>query len=158
MNLDKQPLYVVRKWLSSEVFKKDKQVNCPCCNQNVKSYRRKISSSTARSLIIIFKNIDGEFHLENTLKKLNLLADCRSDFPKLKYWGLISPLKGKRSDGSSRNGNYIITEAGRFFINGKHSVPKYMHIYNGECFKSSGDNVFIKDCLGEKFSYEELIS
>ena len=158
MNLEQQPLGIVRKWISDQVFKKEKQVECPCCQQTIKSYKRKISGATARGLIIISKSIEGEFHLEDTLKELDLLAACRSDFPKLKYWGLITQLQGKRADGSSRNGHYRITEAGRMFINNKHSIQKYMHVYNGEAFKSSGEYMFIKDCLGEKFSYEELIS
>jgi hypothetical protein len=158
MNFEHQQLSVVRKWISKQVFKKGKQVACPCCEQTVKSYRRKISGSTARALIIISKNIEGEFHLEDTLKNLNLLAECRSDFPKLRYWGLIAQLQGKREDGSSRNGHYRITEAGKMFIRNKHSIQKYMHIYNNEPFKASGEHMYITDCLGEKFSYEELIS
>jgi len=85
------------------------------------------------------------------------LKTVRSDFPKLRYWGLIQALDGKREDGSSRNGYYIITEQGRMFVQNKISLPKYMHIYNSVALKNSGEFVKITDCLGEKFNYEELM-
>ena len=130
---------------------------CPCCNQFTKIYRRKISCNSAYGLIILSQKVSGEFHLEQKLCELDLLKIIRSDFPKLRYWGLIQPLEGKREDGSNRNGYYIITEQGRMFAQNKISLPKYMHIYNNVALKNSGEFVKITDCLGDKFNYEEIM-
>jgi len=139
-------------------LREGKLVTCPCCNQKAKIYRRKISSNVAYGLIVLAKKYYGEFHLEKTLIELDLLKIVRSDFPKLRYWGLIIALEGIREDGSSRNGFYSITEQGRVFIQGKISLPKYMCIYNNKAFKSTGGFVSIKDCLGEKYDYNETMS
>ena len=128
-----------------------------CCNQFTKIYRRKISCTSAYGLIVLSQKVSGEFHLEQKLCELDLLKTVRSDFPKLRYWGLIQALDGKREDGSSRNGYYIITEQGRMFAQNKISLPKYMHVYNSVALKNSGEFVKITDCLGEKFNYEELM-
>lgn len=139
-------------------LRKGEMVICPCCSQTAKVYKRKISASSAYALIILSQKVKGEFHLEKTLIELDLLKIVRSDFPKLRYWGLIYALEGKREDGSSRNGFYRITESGRLFIEAKTTEPKYMHVYNNKAFKSSGDRVSIIDCLGEKFNYQEIIN
>jgi len=140
-------------------LRKGEMVICPCCTQVAKVYKRKISSSSAYALIILSKKkVKGEFHLERTLVELDLLKLVRSDFPKLRYWGLIGTIESKREDGSSRNGFYRITEAGRLFIENKITLPKYMHVYNNKAFKSSGERITILDCLGEKFNYNEIIN
>lgn len=141
-------------------LREGKLVTCPCCNQKAKIYRRKISSNVAYGLIVLAKKYYGEFHLEKTLIELDLLKIVRSDFPKLRYWGLISAMEGTREDGSSRNGYYTITEAGRMFVMNKISMPKYVYIYNNKPLNKSGssDRVKITDCLGEKYDYSEMMS
>ena len=131
---------------------------CPCCQQFTKVYKRKISGSSAYGLVRLYQKYGKkEFHLERALKELNILKIVRSDFPKLRYWDLIIQHKGKREDGSSRNGYYNITDRGVLFIFNHTKVQKYAHIYNNLRFQSSGDLVLINDCWDEKFDYNELM-
>lgn len=140
--------------------KLEKGVNCPCCQQFVKSYRRKITSTMAYGLIMLYeKHGLSEFHLEKSLIESNLIKTVRSDFPKLRYWKLINQLAGKRNDGSSRNGYYQITDHGLQFVKDMIDVEKYIYIYNNTPYKKSSDEfISIKDALGQKFNYDELVN
>jgi hypothetical protein len=137
---------------------------CPCCKQFVKSYKRKVTSAMAYSLIILNKHnpktgeTPKEFHLQDQATNLKLSIKMVADFPKLRYWGLVVQLKGYRDDGSSRNGKYYITDKGIKFIKKQETIVKYMHVYNNKHYKSSGKIVNILDCLGSKFNYNEIIS
>jgi len=140
-------------------MKIEKGANCPCCNQFVKAYQRSISSSMANGLIKLYDivGINTVFHLEETLRDNNLTAFVRSDFPKLRFWGLIEQLEGIREDGSNRAGNYKITQRGEYFILNKLKVVKYVYVYNNKVLKTKGNDVNIIHCLGRKFNYYELI-
>jgi len=132
---------------------------CPCCGQFTKAYKRKITSTMAYGLIKLNQAVNGEFHLEDKLKELDILKIVRSDFPKLRYWGLIRQLEGKRDDGSSRNGHYEITSLGRKFVNNEVSLPKYVFVYDNSPYKRTHDQqVKITQCMGSKFDYNEIMN
>ena len=80
------------------------------------------------------------------------------DGTKAKYWGLIVPMPGQRDDGSTCNGWWRLTRRGRAFVRGWIKVPKYAHIYNDEKLWLSGPRWTIRDALGTKFNYRELMN
>lgn len=138
-------------------------VVCPCCDQVVKMYKRKLNSAMAIALYQIFKASKADdydyIHVENTLNNLpNLPASIRGDFPKLRFWGLIEPLVEKREDGSNRNGMYRITMAGVNFIWGKSTTYSHVFLYNNTAQGFSNEMVTFRDCLGSKFNYDELMT
>jgi hypothetical protein len=139
-------------------------VACPCCGQFAKRYRRKITSSMAYALILInraHKQYPEKkwLHVERYLKQLpGVPTSMRGDFAKLIYWDLIVKEDRIRDDGSSRNGYYAITSAGRSFVSGGLSVPKYVLIYNNQFQGFEGDYITIKQSLGSKFNYNELMN
>lgn len=136
----------------------EKGVACPCCDQHVKMYRRKLTSSMAWVLIMMYRDDLTEFsHIEDYLKKKDIPSGVRGDFPKLRYWVLIEKEEVKREDGSSRNGNYRLTDKGIQFVKGLIKVPKYVKIYNSKSRGYAGDDININDALGEKFNYNELM-
>jgi len=140
---------------------------CPCCQQFVKVYRRKITSSMARALIELNRHgirigtHTGWTHMPELLARRKLQ---RSDEAKLVHWGLMEPFRALRDDGSKRNGMYRITYLGHKFVQGALEVPKYVYIYNHSVQGfSDGTNghpnetVSIQECIGEKFNYRELM-
>jgi len=52
------PLIVVRDWLRAEA-KAGHATSCPCCEQTVKIYPRKLSNATARALIKLWRLDEG---------------------------------------------------------------------------------------------------
>lgn len=79
------------------------------------------------------------------------------DFSYLVHWRLLEKMEGKRPDGSKKNGFYKITDKGVRFVKQEITVPQTLIIYNGKCEGFEGDQVSIKDGLGKRFDYAELM-
>lgn len=135
-------------------------MTCPCCDQYIKIYYRKLNSAMAFSLILIDRYFKGEgaeewLHVEHYLKA-NPRIDCH-DFPKLRFWGLLEVMKGQREDGSKRLGYYKITSRGRQFVRREISVPKKAIILIDNAIGFSEEMTNIVEALGSKFDYQELM-
>lgn len=137
-----------------------KGATCPCCNQNVKVYKRKITSAMAASLQFIAntKQVNEWFYVHEALEKFKNRQRFVGDFPKLRHWGLIDKDTELREDGSNRTGWYKLTEKGRKFAFGLIQVPKHAIIYNQKVLKlDNSNNIYIRDCFKENFDYRELM-
>jgi hypothetical protein len=136
---------------------------CPCCNQFVKMYKRKITSSMAYGLILIYKESIGRkdpyFHIENYFKTLDIPSSVRGDVPKLRFWGFIQPHEGELTDGNKNNGLYKITSLGTLFALGEITAQSHVQIYNNKMYGYAPEskNITIFDALTDKFNYQELM-
>ena len=130
----------------------DKGVQCPCCTQHAKVYRRNINSKMARTLIRIYKKspIGNFIHVPS-------LDGDNHEASQLEWWGLLIEEKIKRSDGG-RAGWWAITDLGKSFVLNSCTLPKYALIYDGVCLGTKGESVNITACLGKKFKYDELMN
>lgn len=135
----------------------EKGVDCPCCKQFVKLYKRKLNSGMASVLISLYKEnlkSPGSYiHVKNFLKE-NKLHNGH-DWTLLKFWHLIS--EKDQIPGEPNNGLWRISSLGNLFVENKLSVPGRMHFYNGKVVKSSEREIYITEALGEKFNYQELM-
>lgn len=147
-----RPLLEARNWIS-EKLNGGESVICPCCGQHAKIYKRKINAGMAVALIKMYRHAGRDWF---NLPAIHNQWQSR-DEAGLRYWGLIQEARERREDGG-RAGWWRVTEDGERFIRGITPEPKYALIYNGTRIGFDGDPVFIRDCLGDKFSYEELMS
>lgn len=130
---------------------------CPCCNQFVKRYSRKINVSMVLTLIEIYKSGKrGFFHVENWLKEIGR-PELRADYHKLRFWGLLEKKNELREDGSNRNGFYKITGRGIMFAEIKLTVPEKALILNNQLHQLEGKEISIIDALRNRFDYSELL-
>jgi hypothetical protein len=130
---------------------------CPCCGQFAKVYKRTITSIMARALIRMHRTFeDKEFHAPTELHKAGLIMG--GDFAKLEHWGLVERELGNPTGGAKFSGWWKLTDLGKQFVKKQHTIPRYAHIYNGECLGFSGEKIYIEDSLGKHFSYQELMS
>lgn len=137
-------------------------VSCPCCNQTVKLYKRKLNSSMALGLIMISQKHNGVntsnwFHLEDYFKDLPVHSTVRGDIPKLRHWGLIEAKQGIKEDGNKHVGLYRITEKGIQFVNNLIDVPEKAKLYNNRFYGTDGKSISIRQALTNKFNYNELM-
>jgi hypothetical protein len=130
-----------------------KGVVCPCCDQLAKVYARPLHSSMAAALIRIAQAPEGWVVITEVLTHRQL-----GDAAKLVYWGMLEAREGEREDGSSRVGQYRVTERGRAFVACRLAVPKYAVVYAGEVLRLEGDEITVRDALGRRFSYEALMN
>lgn len=155
--LEGASLEEAKQWLRDRF---DEGASCPCCNQFVKLYRRKLNSFMAYALILIDRyfrqsNANEWLHVPSYLIEQN--APDR-ECAKLRYWGLIEECTGGRPDGSPHAGFYKITELGKSFVRRDVRVARYIFLYNKHPVKrEEWETIDIYEALGEKFSYEELM-
>jgi hypothetical protein len=133
-----------------------KGVKCPCCGQFAKLYSRKINSGMVLFLIGLYRlskrNGIQEFSNDFVFKEMDL--NVRSlDYSILKHFGLIQESVNTDS-GKKKSGNWIITEAGINFAEGKVSVAENVLIYNNKVIGFEGKNILISEI--SKFNYKDL--
>lgn len=146
---DDVPLGEAKQWLRDRV---DDGAPCPCCGQLAKVYRRRVNSGMARSLITMWRKAGLEWvHLPTEIG-----ARSREE-GKLAYWGLAEEATEKREDGG-RAGWWRVTERGRQFVLGLTTIPRYALIYDGRRLRFDGEPVTIRDALGAKFDYDQLMA
>lgn len=131
----------------------DKGVDCPCCGQFVKLYHRPIYGSQAVSLINLYKLGPGYHHISG----FNSGRTGGGDFAKLRFWGLAEE-QPNTDDGKRTSGMWAITEKGIAWVKSEITVQKYVDIFNQTPVSFSGEQVNIKNVLGDKFDYEGLMN
>lgn len=133
---------------------------CPCCTQFAKVYKRKIHASMASALLAIYRASRATRGNEMPFIEISKILPHKqvADAAKLRYWGLIQEEPSVRSDGSERTGFWRITQRGVEFARNRSQEPKYAKLYDGRCLGFDGGVVTIKDALGKKFDYGELMA
>lgn len=129
---------------------------CPCCGQRVKFYKIKLSSGKAIHLIKMY-------HLTkngNYVHALSALEANSGEYALLRHWGLIEESKEAPTEDVKSNGLWRITEKGKRFVVGDIRVPKRVILFDNRFlgYQDEKDLVGIRDALGMKFSYFELMN
>lgn len=138
-------------------------VTCPACGQLCKIYKRKINSTMALALVLIYQYFKTHpradwLHVAAFLVKVKHDSSIAGgDVVKLRYWGLLERAAGERPDGSDRIGRYKITDLGKQFVEGRVAVPMHVYLYNQSLLRLSEEMTTIRDALGQKFKYDELM-
>lgn len=148
---DQMTLSEAREWLRKQV---DDGAKCPCCTQFSKVYRRKINAGMASGLITMYRTYGLAWgHVPSTAD----LSRLGGELARLRMWGLVEESPEPRDDGG-RAGWWRVTAAGERFVRGQERVPKYARVYDGRCLGLDGDLVSVRDALGTRFDYDELMA
>lgn len=134
-----------------------KSKRCPCCNRLVKVYPRKLNSNMARFLILLvreYKKYPRYYKTRELYPKDNKAC---SDGSYLVHWGLVD--KADRSNQAmAPAGTYRPTEKGLRFAHGLERVPSHAHVIPPNTLVGWSDKTTdIKQALGKKFNYDELM-
>lgn len=130
---------------------------CPCCKQFVKLYRRKLNSGQAHALVILYKYFELN---ENTdwvhVSKFDYPAFRGGDLAKLRYWNLIEA-KTNIDPTKKDSGFWRLTDTGRAFVRGDITVESHIGVYNQTIYTVEAQPITIRQALGNKFNYNELM-
>lgn len=154
----KVTLDAAKAWLRKEIF--DGGATCPCCSQFAKVYKRPFNSSMAYAVIVFAKNlkVDQWVEIPQFLDDNKHTSIVRSrEWSRLRFWKLLERREDVREDGSSDTGVYRLTQAGYDFAYGKQEIPHSVYMYNERVLRSDTKKISIRDALGKKFSYDELM-
>jgi hypothetical protein len=133
---------------------------CPCCSRFGKVYKRKLNSSMAAVLVLIYRyRHQGYVHAQTLINATNnaaVAAAIRGDFAKLRYWGLIVDKPDTTSD-KKHSGFWAITPEGEYYARGLSLVQEYVYIYNTKALGFDGEKINIYQALTNRFSYSDLM-
>lgn len=130
----------------------DDGYKCPCCTQMAKVYRRTLSATMARALITLYKYGGagvGFVHAPS-------LPGDTHEISQLQWWELVQEERVRRPD-DGRAGYWRCTPKGQGWLAGRLTVPKYARVYDGRCLSLVGDQISLRDALGKRFRYDELM-
>jgi len=123
-----------------EALATGEMVDCPCCGQTVKKYRRPIYIAMIGALAYIHQN--------GPVKGSKVQKECAyGAYNKLVHWDLIQ---------QSDNGNWMISEKGKRFLLEKEQVPKYVYLYNNQVLYFSNDTICVDD-IKKNFDLGEIM-
>lgn len=127
---------------------------CPCCGQNVKAYDRKLTGSQAKGLINLARLYvrDHKWHHVSDLE----VSGNGGEFAQLRRWLLIE--QQVNEDTKKRtSGMWKPTQKGMDFVYNKITVPSHCETYNNVTMSFSEDQINIRQALGKRFDYAELM-
>jgi hypothetical protein len=138
----------------------EKGIDCPCCRQFVKLYKRKLNSGMAVTLLRIYNESKGDEEKWIPVKEFLRINKYKNshDWTLLKHWGLLEEKEHIENNTTKSSGYWKITEKGKEFVMNKISVPNKVHIYNNIVLGFSEDKTTIIESLGKHFNYKELFS
>ena len=132
-------------------------VDCPCCGQYYKVWRKKPISAAVASLcrLVAFQlREDRYYHLD----AFNVIPKDRN-FSQLILWHLITPMHQNEEDEEKRaSGSWKATEKGIAFALGKIEIPKYVFTLDNKLIAVSEETISVHKALSMKFSYADLMS
>lgn len=145
MTLDEAKQVLRKNW--------EQGIECPCCGQFVKRYRRKLTKSMAIGLLSLYKQVDtpGKYIHIKQVEAVN-----GGEFAQLKRWGLVHD-ESNEDDHKRTSGMWTITDEGREFVKGNSNAPMYCYTYNGKTLEFSERLTSFRDALGDRFNYREMM-
>ena len=126
---------------------------CPCCKQKVKLWSKPLIGTAVADLI----RLNKLWQKNGVAVHISEFTKQRSNFYTLVYWGFI--VKGDvEIDGKKRSSGYWLpTIKGGKFIDNEVTVQSYADTYNNKVIRFTGKQIGVKEALGKKFDYEELM-
>jgi hypothetical protein len=139
---------------------RDDGVECPCCGKSRKVYERTIYSGMARFLIWLVREYQRreELKLEGGLWVDSLEGPPQrgGDFAKMAHWGLIEQMAN--DDETKRTSRFWRpTAKGAAFVHGLITISKRVRLFDNVVIGFSEERFDIRDALGKKFDYKELM-
>lgn len=147
-------LSAAREYLQANIVN---GVTCPCCGQQAKVYRRRITKTSARTLITLWAQFGSDYgHIPSLVATHFPDKAHQGGYHTIpQYWGLIEAQPSDLHDGK-RDGYWRVTDVGERFLRGEIGIPMYALTYNGETVGFDGQEQHIYDCLGAVFDLDEV--
>jgi hypothetical protein len=130
---------------------------CPCCDRWGKIYRRPLNASMARALVWLVNaqhRGDGWVHVPSSAPMWLLRTQ---QLPALWMWNLVVGYREKKSK-LTTSGLWQPTRLGMLFASDQASVKRYVYVYNNEVLETDGEEISIRDALGDKYNYDEIMA
>lgn len=152
-----------RAWLHDRL---DDGAQCPCCDQHAQRYYRTLNSGICRWLLALVSLSPEVSPCWVSTKSVIQHAAARRGFGSslgsgeapslLPFWELIECRPNEDPD-KKHSGVWRPTQKGYDFAHDRVKVPRRAVVYNNVLDRLEGNMVGIRECLGKRFSYDELM-
>lgn len=131
--------------------------SCRACEARVSEYRRHVHSTVAFCLIYAFRHHGLDwFKLEAEIRHGG--EDIRTeDFPKCRWWDLVEKKPKDPDAEGNTSGIYRLTEKGAAFVRREVRIFWTCVEFRSKPIRFEGEMVDIDSCLGDKWSWSELM-
>lgn len=136
--------------------KGQKGCKCPVCEQRVKVYKRKLNSNMAATMCWIVGASKGTW--VDVPKSAPRFVVRTNQYATIRFWDLIEQKPNYRDPTRRGSGIWRPTALGVSFVSQNAVVPKYVYLYNNKPLGFSDEQIGVREALGNKFSYEELLN
>lgn len=132
---------------------------CPCCDRWGRINPYHLNSGMARGLIWLYhwNRVNGWHSYCHLPSQANRMVLTANSMGKLRHWGLVIRDINNHTK-KAKSGMYRISQAGRWFIDGKTKAPEKIWIYNDEPYSRAEKLITIQQALGEKFDFEKVMN
>lgn len=144
-------LSAVRRELADQL---EEGSRCPCCDQHAQVYRWSLYATAARALIHLYRIGRTDTFVESKEVKLPGQGSRMSE---LRHWELVEQESERRPDGG-KSGFWCVTPLGEEFVLGRATIPRYVYVYSGRVLWVGGEPRTIRDALGRRFNYDEMMA
>jgi hypothetical protein len=153
-----ESLTEARARLFKGITHQSKPRKCPCCDQTVKFYHRKLNSGMAATLIWLcqeWQKTQGWVNVPVTAKRFTLRA---KDYSVMHFWELILNKPNDDDPRRRTSGLWIPTDRGWDFAHDPSiRIPSHVNLYNNGFISFSDTTTNIIEALGNHFNYYELM-
>lgn len=137
----------------------EKGIECPCCGQYCRLYKRKLNATMAVGLVRMYLEYKTDprewLHLPTMAKKYHEIMS--REWAMTRWWGL-SEEKPNPDDPKKRcSGYWRLTQKGTLFVVSLVTIPKHVYLFNNSLFAVSDEVTTIEEALGDRFNYAELM-
>ena len=132
--------------------------DCPTCGRHSRMYKRKLHTGIALALIKLFHAGGAQdfVHISSIMTKKDEEISG-FDISIARFWKLVETREKAPDKRTKSSGQWKLTRHGQAFVMNQLKIQKYAMLFDNRCTGFYGDDVGIKDCLGNKFNYEELM-
>ena len=134
--------------------------SCPACGQLARVYKRKLNVSMVASLCWLVRKSGPDLRWVHVNKDApKWVVRQGGELAKLAHWGLVEAQDKDEDDTSKRtSGLWRPTLTGVDFAYDRIEMPTYAYLYDNRCMELSEETCVVRDALGTRFDYGELMS
>lgn len=133
-------------------------VSCPCCGRHTQVYKRPLSGDMARFMVFLvctWLRIPAERREWIDIQHFDVRG---GDYAKVVHWKLAEVKENDSDPDKKSSGLWRPTQLGIDFVLNRVEVPSHVFLYLNEVVGHSEQQVYIREAIGKKFSYEELMN
>jgi hypothetical protein len=138
-------------------MKQPEGIECPCCGQLCKVYKRKLTSAMAAWLIWLVRIYQRDGRWVHVTEHRRGSTGGGGDYAKLVYWGLIEQMSQQGEPEKRSSGYWRPTDRGIDFVHARVHLRSHVLVFDGDVRGFEGELLGIREALGKRFRYDELM-